>query len=369
LQLDPIEPTLKAPGTKRLELKYDSLLKETALNFKLRRYNLDAALALLQFPVVLGNHPEDGKEVIMNVGHFGWYVTHDSVNANLNKKVLAAVRDNAVAAARGGLLREIEDEDDDADAADDDIAPWDRAGAGLSGASEGEEEGEEEVAAEEVAEGEEAEEEAVDVFAREAFLYGGEEALDDGGGKGGSGGGGGGRGSGEAGGGGDGGEGEGEAMDEEKAKDAAARAAEQERAVRAAVFRAQLTPVSLEQAVDVLAAKRARPPRATRSGNKPKLPEKKPLAKSKSKSKSTSTSKPTSKSKVAVVAKAKVKRPPSSFMMYCAEARGSLPAGLKMSEQAKQMGAMWNALVGRCRLPVSKPDFKPRLVSALETKM
>ena len=38
MQVAPIKPTLKAPGTKRLKLKYDEALKNLAFNFNLRRY-------------------------------------------------------------------------------------------------------------------------------------------------------------------------------------------------------------------------------------------------------------------------------------------------------------------------------------------
>ena len=38
VQVDPIRPTLKAPGTKRLKLKYDGPLSNFAFKFKLRRY-------------------------------------------------------------------------------------------------------------------------------------------------------------------------------------------------------------------------------------------------------------------------------------------------------------------------------------------
>jgi len=38
VQVDPIKPTLKPPGTKRLKQKYDKLLSTFAFNFKLRRY-------------------------------------------------------------------------------------------------------------------------------------------------------------------------------------------------------------------------------------------------------------------------------------------------------------------------------------------
>jgi len=37
VQVDPIKPTLKPPGTKRLKLKYDELLSSFAFNFNLRR--------------------------------------------------------------------------------------------------------------------------------------------------------------------------------------------------------------------------------------------------------------------------------------------------------------------------------------------
>ena len=40
VQVDPIKPTLKAPGTKRLKLKYDELLSSFAFKFNLRRYTL-----------------------------------------------------------------------------------------------------------------------------------------------------------------------------------------------------------------------------------------------------------------------------------------------------------------------------------------
>ena len=39
MQVEPIKPKLKLPGTKRLNLKYDEPLSNFAFNFKLRRYN------------------------------------------------------------------------------------------------------------------------------------------------------------------------------------------------------------------------------------------------------------------------------------------------------------------------------------------
>jgi len=41
VQVDPIKPTLKPPGTNRLKLKYDDLLSIFAFKFNLRRYNED----------------------------------------------------------------------------------------------------------------------------------------------------------------------------------------------------------------------------------------------------------------------------------------------------------------------------------------
>ena len=38
VQVDPIKPKLKAPGTKRLTPKYDERLSNFAFKFKLRRY-------------------------------------------------------------------------------------------------------------------------------------------------------------------------------------------------------------------------------------------------------------------------------------------------------------------------------------------
>ena len=41
VQVDPIKPMLKAPGAKRLKLKYDIPFSEFAFKFNLRRYNLE----------------------------------------------------------------------------------------------------------------------------------------------------------------------------------------------------------------------------------------------------------------------------------------------------------------------------------------
>ena len=44
VQVDPIKPTLKAPATKRLKLKYDNLRSNFAFHFNLRRYAARACL-------------------------------------------------------------------------------------------------------------------------------------------------------------------------------------------------------------------------------------------------------------------------------------------------------------------------------------
>jgi len=40
VQVDPIKPSLKAPGTMRLKLEYGKLLSNFAFKFNLRRYSL-----------------------------------------------------------------------------------------------------------------------------------------------------------------------------------------------------------------------------------------------------------------------------------------------------------------------------------------
>ena len=45
VQVDPINPKLKAPGTERLKLKYNNLLSTSGFKFNLRRYNWGGATA------------------------------------------------------------------------------------------------------------------------------------------------------------------------------------------------------------------------------------------------------------------------------------------------------------------------------------
>jgi len=47
VQVEPMKPTLKPPGTNRLKLKYDELLSIFAFNFNLARYSTGAGLEQL----------------------------------------------------------------------------------------------------------------------------------------------------------------------------------------------------------------------------------------------------------------------------------------------------------------------------------
>jgi hypothetical protein len=58
VQLDPIEPPLKAPGIKLLKLKYEELLSNFGCRFNLRRYT-EAQPYYFFFDVV--NGPEWGQ--------------------------------------------------------------------------------------------------------------------------------------------------------------------------------------------------------------------------------------------------------------------------------------------------------------------
>jgi hypothetical protein len=44
VQVDPVKPTLKPPGTKHLKLKSDKPLSKFAFNFNLRRYTMGSAV-------------------------------------------------------------------------------------------------------------------------------------------------------------------------------------------------------------------------------------------------------------------------------------------------------------------------------------
>ena len=248
---------------------------------------LDLALDLLAYPKTLGAHPEDGEPVVMNAGPFGWYVSHAGVNASLPKKLLREERRRAAALARGEAGTG--PEPSGADAADEaDARAWARAAT-------------EEAEAEEEEEEEEGEEGGKAAFAEEAECRdaNAEPSGNDG--------------------------------DDEGA---------------AAALRASFGPVSLAVALEVLARKRSKPAGAGRGrwGRKKKAAEdgKKTSAESLSGSSTEAPAKTTSAAEKS--APPKKKRAPSSYMLYCAEARASLPEGLKVPEQAKLLGASWKAL-------------------------
>jgi len=244
---------------------------------------LDLALDLLAYPKTLGAHPEDGEPVVMNAGPFGWYVSHAGVNASLPKKLLREERRRAAALARGEAGAG--PEPSGADAADEaDARAWARAAT-----EEAEEEAEEEGG----------EDEGKAAFAEEAVCRdaNAEPSGNDG--------------------------------DDEGA---------------AAALRASFGPVSLAVALEVLARKRSKPAGAGRGrwGRK-----KKGAEDGKTTDGKTSTEAPAKTTSAAEKKRAsppKKKRAPSSYVLYCAEARASLPEGLKVPEQAKLLGASWKAL-------------------------
>ena len=54
VQVDPVKPTLKAPGTKRFTVKYEKLLTVSAFKFNLRRYSVvDAVRTGRQGPTLV----------------------------------------------------------------------------------------------------------------------------------------------------------------------------------------------------------------------------------------------------------------------------------------------------------------------------
>ena len=59
MQVDPIKPTLKAPGLKRLKLKCDKLLSTFALKFNLLRYS--EAVETANLAETIGSYIEVGS--------------------------------------------------------------------------------------------------------------------------------------------------------------------------------------------------------------------------------------------------------------------------------------------------------------------
>ena len=65
MQVDPIKPTLKASGTKRLKLNYDKLLSSFAVNFNLRRYTVEGGRPLMKSLHVGGNARMSGDVAVV----------------------------------------------------------------------------------------------------------------------------------------------------------------------------------------------------------------------------------------------------------------------------------------------------------------
>ena len=59
MQVDPIKPTLRAPGLKRLKLKCDKLLSTFAFKFNLRCYS--EAVETANFADTIGSYIEVGS--------------------------------------------------------------------------------------------------------------------------------------------------------------------------------------------------------------------------------------------------------------------------------------------------------------------
>ena len=64
VQVGPIKPTLKPPGTKRLNVKCDKLLSNFAFQFKLRRYSLSREAGNLTVGVVTYPFTFEGRRRI-----------------------------------------------------------------------------------------------------------------------------------------------------------------------------------------------------------------------------------------------------------------------------------------------------------------
>jgi hypothetical protein len=71
VHVDPIKPTVEAPGTDHLKLDYDHLLSIFALNFNLRRYNVVARRVTAADVCGLG--PTDAARHVM-----GWCLTQET---------------------------------------------------------------------------------------------------------------------------------------------------------------------------------------------------------------------------------------------------------------------------------------------------
>ena len=71
VQVDPMKPTLKPPGTKRLKLKYDELLSNFAFKFNLRRCPMVRSMGRLMEGSMEGPRTVDQTETEWESGKTG----------------------------------------------------------------------------------------------------------------------------------------------------------------------------------------------------------------------------------------------------------------------------------------------------------
>jgi CRP-like cAMP-binding protein len=69
VQVDPIKPTLKAPGIISLKLKYHNLLSNFAFKFNLRRYTVGEMSLLTGAPVAATVRALRGHVDVLEISH------------------------------------------------------------------------------------------------------------------------------------------------------------------------------------------------------------------------------------------------------------------------------------------------------------
>ena len=291
----------KAPTPRRFGLRN--------LDIEAERVTLNLALDLLRYPAVLGKHPEDGEDVTMNAGPYGWYVSHAGTNASLPKKALREHREETVR-----RLREEAKSTNHTD--DEDKRAWREAGEELV-----------------TLDGDFVDDAADDDC--EAGMVEAAEAAEA-------------------------------SLDSNAKVDAVAEAKE---AVSEAELRALYGPVTLEFALEALARKRAKPAgerRGWRRGKKATDADS-PEKDASSKDTPTSSGKGKGRGSKSAAKLAKPKRAPSAYMLYCAETRGSLPEGLTAPKQAKLLGDGWKSLdvADRARFESQAAETKAALAASV----
>ena len=93
MQVDPVIPTLKAPGSKHVKLEYDALLPNVAFNFNLRRY-IKAGVDAAEVAAMTGTDEEHAAATRMQT---------------MQRGAAARWRVTAVRAERAAAAREQED--------------------------------------------------------------------------------------------------------------------------------------------------------------------------------------------------------------------------------------------------------------------